>query len=63
MTNMARSRKLPPGVQMKDICSEVAKSCAAQVKGLPKGERLRAYRQCIKERKRKRFERFDFEAF
>ncbi len=46
---MARSRKLPPGVQMKDIFREVAKSCAAQVKGLPKGERLRAYRQCIKE--------------
>ena len=49
MTTMARSRKLPPGVQMKDIFREVAKSCAAQVKGLPKGERLRAYRQCIRE--------------
>jgi len=49
LTNMARSRKLPAGVQMKDIFREVAKSCATQVKGLPKGERLRAYRQCIKE--------------
>jgi len=34
---------------MKDIFREVAKSCATQVKGLPKGERLRAYRQCIKD--------------
>jgi hypothetical protein len=49
LTHMARSRKLPAGVQMKDIFREVARSCATQVKGLPKGERLRAYRQCVKE--------------
>ena len=47
--NMAKARKIPPGIQMKDIFREVAKSCAAQVRNLPKGERVRAYRQCIKE--------------
>ncbi len=47
---MARSRKLPPGVTMKDLFRSAAKECAAHVKGLPKGERVQAYRKCISDK-------------
>jgi hypothetical protein len=33
---------------------EVAKMCSAKVKGLPKGEKLRAYRACMRDSLRKK---------
>ena len=33
---------------------EAAKMCSAKVKGLPKGEKLRAYRMCMRETLKKR---------
>lgn len=44
---MARHRKLPPGVRIQDLMREAAHKCSAEVKGLPKGERVKAYRECI----------------
>lgn len=45
---MAR-KKLPPGVRIQDIFKEVAAECKEKVRGLPRGEKGRAWRQCIGE--------------
>jgi hypothetical protein len=55
---MARAKKLPAGVRIQDIFKTVAKECAAQVKGLPKGERVQAYRKCIGERMKAELARY-----
>ena len=34
--------------------AEAAKMCSAKVKGLPKGEKVRAYRACMRETLKKR---------
>jgi hypothetical protein len=34
--------------------AEAAKMCSAKVKGLPKGEKVRAYRMCMRETLKKR---------
>ncbi|MCI4409501.1 MAG: hypothetical protein JHC26_10455 [Thermofilum sp.] len=34
--------------------AEAAKMCSQKVKGLPKGEKLRAYRDCIRQMLRKK---------
>ena len=34
--------------------AEAAKMCSAKVKGLPKGEKLRAYRACMRDTLKKR---------
>ncbi len=34
--------------------AEAAEMCSAKVKGLPKGEKLRAYRACMRETLRKK---------
>ena len=46
---MARSRKLPPGVRMQELFKAAAEKCKAEVRGLPKGEKGRAWRRCIGE--------------
>lgn len=46
---MARTRKLPPGVRIQEIFKRAAEHCKTQVKGLPKGEKGKAWRRCIGE--------------
>jgi hypothetical protein len=46
---MARTKKLPPGVRIQDLFKAAAEKCKMEVKGLPKGERGRAWRRCIGE--------------
>lgn len=47
--NMARARKLPPGVRIQDLFRAAAEKCKAEVKGLPRGEKGKAWRRCIGE--------------
>jgi len=46
---MAKSRKLPPGVRIQDLFRAAAEKCKAETKGLPRGEKGRAWRRCIGE--------------
>jgi len=47
--NMARAKKLPPGVRIQDLFRAAADKCKAEVKGLPRGEKGKAWRRCIGE--------------
>jgi len=46
---MAKSRKLPPGVRIQDLFRAAAEKCKAETKGLPRGEKGKAWRRCIGE--------------
>ena len=46
---MARAKKLPPGVRIQDLFRAAAEKCKMEVKGLPRGEKGKAWRRCIGE--------------
>lgn len=60
---MGRSRKLPPGVRIQDIMREVAHKCKAEVAGLPKGERVRAYRACVGREVKAKLSQYEYKQF
>ena len=47
--DMARAKKLPPGVRIQDLFRAAADKCKAETKGLPRGEKGKAWRRCIGE--------------
>ncbi len=60
---MSKGRKLPPGVRIQELMREVAHKCKAEVAGLPKGERVRAYRACVGREIRAKLSQYEYKHY
>lgn len=59
---MASRHKLPPGVRIQDLFRQAAEECKAEVKGLPRGEKGRAWRKCIGEHVKAKLAQYELKA-